>query len=257
MSMKQLNKNWKADDSKLVVYPDISYHETRRLVGGCFSKLEPITRWLLEPFSSSEDEKLASCVMGVPIYDALRNGGTLVGTRDDNGQLESVIVLRVYNTTKEAGFWHEASEMMSFAGAAWNMYQDTGIADEFTMSKFKAERSKFENRAKKFGVELKEQHKQHGPEGPHWYILNVAVSPASRGKGIGRQIMTRLGQAADEESMSCYLETVGAGNIRFYQSMGYTIVTEFVLEDVEASSTLSGVAMMVRHPQCDGAAPKQ
>jgi ribosomal protein S18 acetylase RimI-like enzyme len=89
-----------------------------------------------------------------------------------------------------------------------------------------------------------ESHKKVGLDADYWYIALVAVSAASQGKGLGREIMRRIGHVADQQHKACYLETFGEKNIRFYQSLGYDVVREIEVVDEKASSSVPGVVMV-------------
>ncbi|KAI2512618.1 hypothetical protein MHU86_1837 [Fragilaria crotonensis] len=86
-----------------------------------------------------------------------------------------------------------------------------------------------------------------GLEGNYLYVAFVGVHSESQGKGIGKELMRRLGYVADQQQMACYLETSGDQNIRFYQSLGYRTECDIDLADDQLASHLSVVAM-VRRP---------
>jgi ribosomal protein S18 acetylase RimI-like enzyme len=139
-------------------------------------------------------------------------------------------------------------ESFSFIAALIAIHRDTGLPPEFTSRKLKDARREVYERADIFEEVYGDQHSKFGPKGPHWYICYVAVSPKSQGRGIGREIMRRLGRAADEQQIACYLETSGERNIRLYESVGYKVVSTCVLEDKRKTSSVPCVGM-VREPQ--------
>jgi GNAT superfamily N-acetyltransferase len=67
------------------------------------------------------------------------------------------------------------------------------------------------------------------PNEDHLLIENVAISPASQRKGLGRKLIAHAeGIAADlgHTEVRLYTNTSFCGNIRFYQNLGYRIYRE-------------------------------
>jgi ribosomal protein S18 acetylase RimI-like enzyme len=251
-SITQATRSWKdgADEGRYYVFRDnITFHESRRLIGPCFGLMEPSTQWVFEPCPNPKDEKLNAMAIGTRIHPILHTqGGTILGTRDDQGLLESAIVVREYDTSRKVTCWQKVKESFSFFAALIAIHRDTGLPPEFTSRKLKDARREVYERADILEEVYGDQHSKFGPIGPHWYICYVAVSPQSQGRGIGRGIMRRLGRAADEQQMPCYLETSSERNIRLYESVGYKVVSTCVLEDKRKTSSVSCVGM-VREPQ--------
>lgn len=228
---------------------NITFHEARKLIGPCFGMLEPITQWIFEPCPNPKDEKLNAMATGTRIYQILcTQGGTVLGTRDEQGMLESAIVVGEHDSSQAITFWQNVKDALTFIAALIVIYWDTGLPPELTSRKMKDARREVYDRVDILDEVFDHQHSKFGPKGPHWYIYYVAVNPNSQGKGIGRDIMHRLGRAADEQQMACYLETSGERNIRFYESMGYEVTNRCVLEDGKKTSSVSCV-VMVRQPQ--------
>jgi GNAT superfamily N-acetyltransferase len=60
--------------------------------------------------------------------------------------------------------------------------------------------------------------------GPHWYLALLGVSPECQRQGIGGALLTPVLQRADQEGLSCYLETFVSDNVPFYQHRGFEVV---------------------------------
>ncbi|HPI18356.1 MAG TPA: N-acetyltransferase [Mesotoga sp.] len=73
----------------------------------------------------------------------------------------------------------------------------------------------------------------------HLHLIFIAVSPASQGKGIGRQLMSLLTHEADSKALPCYLETQNPSNLRFYESFGF-----YVAKEIEISPELRSWSMV-------------
>jgi ribosomal protein S18 acetylase RimI-like enzyme len=66
---------------------------------------------------------------------------------------------------------------------------------------------------------------------PHWYLNVLGVEPSRQGMGIGSQLIQPVLQRADESGLACYLETMKARNIAFYERHGFEVVVRGNLED--------------------------
>jgi ribosomal protein S18 acetylase RimI-like enzyme len=69
------------------------------------------------------------------------------------------------------------------------------------------------------------EHKLAAPS-DHFYLFGMGVLPDKQGKGIGKQLMTKALQIADDNKMPCYLETQNKKNVSFYESFGFTVVSD-------------------------------
>ncbi|ULQ55850.1 GNAT family N-acetyltransferase [Flavihumibacter rivuli] len=68
-------------------------------------------------------------------------------------------------------------------------------------------------------------HKQDAPE-PHWYTMVIGVDPAFSGLGLGKALMQHILTKAQGNQTSVYLETAQPSNIKFYSSLGFTVLRE-------------------------------
>jgi len=71
--------------------------------------------------------------------------------------------------------------------------------------------------------------------GDHWYLNQVAVDAAQRGRGAGRAVLRPGLARAAADGLPCYLETFAERNLSFYRRLGF----EVLAADVEPSSGLS------------------
>lgn len=65
------------------------------------------------------------------------------------------------------------------------------------------------------------------PKAPHMYLFAIGTRKASRGKGLGKQLMAPVLEAADREGLPCYLENSNPANTGFYKSRGFEHVKFF------------------------------
>ncbi len=61
---------------------------------------------------------------------------------------------------------------------------------------------------------------------PHWYLMVLGVDPPRQGQGVGGALIAPKLAQADAEALPCYLETMKARNVTFYEKHGFAIVHE-------------------------------
>jgi ribosomal protein S18 acetylase RimI-like enzyme len=81
-------------------------------------------------------------------------------------------------------------------------------------------------------------HERHAI-GPHWFLAAIGVDPAHQRRGIGNALLAPVLARADEQRMSCYLETHAADNVRLYLRHGFR-----VMEHLENPKTVPLWAML-------------
>lgn len=65
------------------------------------------------------------------------------------------------------------------------------------------------------------------PKAPHMYLFSIGTRKAFRGKGLGKQLMSPVTDAADRAGVPCYLENSNPANTGFYRSRGFERVKLF------------------------------
>lgn len=65
------------------------------------------------------------------------------------------------------------------------------------------------------------------PKAPHLYLFAIGTRKVFRGKGLGKQLMTPMTDAADRAGLPCYLENSNPANTGFYRSRGFERVKLF------------------------------
>ncbi|HEV8574401.1 MAG TPA: GNAT family N-acetyltransferase [Dehalococcoidia bacterium] len=66
---------------------------------------------------------------------------------------------------------------------------------------------------------------------PHWYLFILGVDPPRQGQGMGSAIIRRGLDRADAEDLPCYLETMKARNVPFYQKHGFEVVVDEIISN--------------------------
>lgn len=233
-----------------------------RLLGTTFAMMEPVSRWIMEDFLSKhsemslteEETKMAVFGLSLPVLENLYYpyGGTMIGKRDEQtGELQGCIVLREYDTKAQETWWNRniVATLMPFLVFAMTFLK-FGIPSAFMEKQNGKKVDHLNKTGKHLDKQFKEWHHMYAPK-HHWYIGQVGTSPKFQGKGVGRKLMTKINDAADDLQMSCYLETKGDRNVRFYESLGYKVVATRTLEDPYEPShkPLADLKFMVRAPK--------
>jgi GNAT superfamily N-acetyltransferase len=65
--------------------------------------------------------------------------------------------------------------------------------------------------------------------GPHWYLFILGVDPPRQGQGLGSAVIQEGLAQADAAALPCYLETMKARNVPFYQKHGFEVVVDGVI----------------------------
>jgi GNAT superfamily N-acetyltransferase len=81
-----------------------------------------------------------------------------------------------------------------------------------------------------------------------YYFLNImVVAPDQQGKGIGKALAGEVTKQADEEGMSCYLESSrDVPNMQIYETMGFRFVRGL---DCDDNGDICKLYCMVRYPK--------
>lgn len=89
--------------------------------------------------------------------------------------------------------------------------------------------------------QLEERKKALMPD-PHWYLSAIGVDPKRQGEGLGSTLVRSGLHRAEADHTPIYLETQTAGNVGFYQYLGFE-----VLEQITAAG-LNLPLWLMRHP---------
>jgi GNAT superfamily N-acetyltransferase len=61
------------------------------------------------------------------------------------------------------------------------------------------------------------------PAQPYWYLEVVGVDPMAQRLGIGTRLLEPVLALVDETGQPCYLETMTARNVVWYQRLGFEV----------------------------------
>ena len=82
-----------------------------------------------------------------------------------------------------------------------------------------------------FAAAEAEFYERHRPRHPVWFLCTVATCPEARGRGLAKAVITPGLQAADEANVPTFLETDNPSNIGLYESLGFKVVAQELLDD--------------------------
>ncbi|MGC9377941.1 GNAT family N-acetyltransferase [Streptomyces sp. MH13] len=69
------------------------------------------------------------------------------------------------------------------------------------------------------------------PNDPVWFLATVGVDPGAQGTGLGTAVLRPGLEAAERAGYPAFLETSDAGNVRFYERLGFEVTAEVSLPD--------------------------
>jgi ribosomal protein S18 acetylase RimI-like enzyme len=75
-------------------------------------------------------------------------------------------------------------------------------------------------------IRLRTHNAKHHVTEPHYYLFVLGVDPAFQGRGLGRALLAKLHERVDAHQVAAYLETDTTRNVRLYESVGYSVLTD-------------------------------
>jgi ribosomal protein S18 acetylase RimI-like enzyme len=68
---------------------------------------------------------------------------------------------------------------------------------------------------------------------PSYYLQIVGVAPEFQGQGFGGKLIRALIEKCERENAWLYLETETEGNVRLYEHLGFSVVKEIRLREID------------------------
>ena len=62
---------------------------------------------------------------------------------------------------------------------------------------------------------------EHRPAAPHWYLSDLATTPAARGRGVGSALLNSRLARIDQAHLPAYLESTSQGSRKLYARFGF------------------------------------
>jgi len=90
---------------------------------------------------------------------------------------------------------------------------------------------KINPRTARLKSELDHQLQVRRPPDPHWYLAAVATETGFRGQGRGKAVLNPTLLECDRQHLPAYLETSNPRSVPFYESLGFTVWSEFSVQD--------------------------
>jgi GNAT superfamily N-acetyltransferase len=232
------------------------FEETRQIIGKSFAGTsnasgEPIFDWAInhipEWYTPEDHKSVATLCIGFPLYAAMKKNALVVSKRLE-GEVVSAAVVLEYKRRKTGGIGcNGVVEAWHFFKAFCKLMQRDRLPTLFADKDHKKESSHFQKKMKAMGTSLTTWHEE-GPEEVHWYVQLVGVAPEHNGTGLGRELMEKVNDLADQVGVSCYLEC-GASKKGFYEKMGYRVLSRRLVDDpVNCKREPLEVYIMLRKP---------
>jgi ribosomal protein S18 acetylase RimI-like enzyme len=73
---------------------------------------------------------------------------------------------------------------------------------------------------------LFEQMARYHPDGPHWYLPMIGVTPGHQGHGYGSLLLEHAVARCDREGLPAYLESTSPRSVGLYRRHGFEVVAE-------------------------------
>ena len=118
------------------------------------------------------------------------------------------------------------------------------VRSGFAMARFVMRMPSHDRKRMMTTMRLLDDRRQALAPEPHWYLMAIGVEPGHQGEGHGTALM-RSGMAkADRDGALIYLETETAGNVGYYEHLGFKTV-----EDIEPPGLAVPMWLMIRRPR--------
>jgi len=163
----------------------------------------------------------------------LRKGAVAFCFKDDTATQQVIggtVFVREFEPVKERKkgwvekYWAKVSDkLLEYSLVARHLVQGT-MPEFFTSPDYKKQSRTLQELQDMIQPKMLSWHLQYGPQEKHWFVEIVGTHPSFRGKGVGGQLMKRVGELADEARMDCYLEC-SMENLGFYEKFGYQQVS--------------------------------
>jgi GNAT superfamily N-acetyltransferase len=85
----------------------------------------------------------------------------------------------------------------------------------------------------------------HRPVEPHHFLGSMGVRPDRQRQGLGSSVLAPVLEELDRTNVPACLETSSAGNVKFYESLGFTVLA--FLDELPAGAPTTWV--MWRRPR--------
>jgi len=133
-------------------------------------------------------------------------GKVLVIKNTDTGKIIGVACLRIINGGSS---WLEALQELRAIGSVGL----SGLSRLVKLSKAGKQRALFLN-------DLTAKEKKNHVHSKTWYAMMIGIHPSVQGQGVGKKMMSAIGDLADQDSLPVYLEASGERNAGFYEHAG-------------------------------------
>jgi len=246
----------------------LEFHEARKVMGDAFGGetakeggvllntfLAPLGMLKDGPKAKKDRQEANAFCLGFFANELYQKNGLIMGIKDDQDELQSVVVFREYDPAREHRSGPKIVEKISEFIRNIRTYimiqsDPLGVPEFFADKDRMKEFNKSMKKLEAVGDPMRELHEQYGPKDTHWYVGIVASNPKCQGSGYCKEAMDILCKAADECGVECYLECEEK-NKGYYEKFQYKSVKKLVKKfALEAAGGLGSPDwhLMVRQP---------
>jgi ribosomal protein S18 acetylase RimI-like enzyme len=216
---------------------------------------EPVATWTAsqllnqEWYTREEHEKTLCFGLGFAIYDALQEDSLIIGKRmNGEDRLASAGIILEYDPTKKESIIDGIVGGWRFLQAFMKITKSTPVPALYGDKSHRKDSEHIRKTNDYILSTFKKYHKSHGPQERHWYVMMVGVIPEYSGQGLGRELMEKINNLADERGVTIFLEC-GPTMVRFYEKLGFCASGSIELKDPVDPTKEPFVAwMMTRTP---------
>ena len=87
------------------------------------------------------------------------------------------------------------------------------------------------------------------PREPHDYLPFVGVDPRAQGQGLGSALLQPVLRWCDTLRLGAYLENTNAGNLVFYEQLGFRVLERIVLAPEGPRCGACGARLGINRPE--------
>jgi GNAT superfamily N-acetyltransferase len=209
--------------------------------------------WMLNKYLQGIDDQIKSdaltFLLSFPIHEVKSSKGNFldISIQTPEGDIASTAIVVNYKIRSPLGrLWHFICTKIGELHLSFKLWKHGNLPEIITNPKWKLQRSTLFQVLDNTTSTMQKMHFEKGPKPRHWYINFVATNPNHHNRGYGSQVMAKVCQLADEESVDCYLECSSQKNKKFYEKFKFVVVGSHTIDSTsEEESTI--YVMIRRH----------
>ena len=238
---------------------DIPFDEMRKATGKAFAGKgegtgEPMMEWAMKDveWPAHEDRVgTATFMMSFDINSAFASKRVLtfgLKEKKEGGDVVATFLVREYDSRQQSQWYTKMGKSFRDFNLGAKLAMNGEIPEIYKSddADTKKRANLMTKKCEAYYKQFPAWHKEHGPEGRHWYLLVVATDPDHQGHGYASEMMKKINELADGQQMDIYFETGSERLQKFYEKFGYEVVEKKVVSNPEDSNDTVDAILMVR-----------